>query len=225
MLKRVEGNLQVDELKAAFRVAPQFLINNKFTSKVWMYAFIHFEESDFYVQLKNAIRGRCFCTDWSRKRSSIALLTHKRIIFVRGATRWTCSSEIGNIKWEKIAFAFNCASAGDIRLHYSSAKESIRDYRPGGIRKVDNAVGDNVELMICDIKSALVASYYMCAFNSKEDLLLYWDEPTISLDVGSHPLHEHIQQLWHDHPIPNVVLSSATLPSSVDMSPMHRVML
>ena len=49
---------------------------------------------------------------------------------------------------KKIAFAFGCSSADEIRLHYYSAKEFTVNKRSGGIGKVDNSVGDKVETMI-----------------------------------------------------------------------------
>ena len=113
---------------------------------------------------------------------------------------------------KKIAFAFNCESAGDIRLHYYSAKEYSINKRSGGIGKVDNSVGDNVEIMICDLKSYLPAMYYMKAFNSEDKLLLYWDEPTITLDYKVHEHHNIIKNNWKNNIIHNIVLSSATLP-------------
>ena len=209
----------------AFKNSAKFLIDNKYTSKVWMYSLFPFQKQlislcaakTSFISAISAPTGR------GKTISPIALLTHKRIIFVCAARHVglaLAKSAVSSGK--KIAFAFNCASAGDIRLHYSSAKESIRDYRTGGIRKVDNSIGDNVELMISDVKSALIACYYMTAFNDKNDLLLYWDEPTISLDTNNHPLHSNMSELWRKHTIPNVVLSSATLPSSDEMTPMLR---
>jgi hypothetical protein len=113
---------------------------------------------------------------------------------------------------KKIAFAFGCSSADDIRLHYFSAKEYTKNKRSGQIQKVDNSVGDRVEIMICDIRSYLPAMYYMRAFNSSEDIVTYWDEPTITMDYESHELHETIHRNWTENIIPNMVLSSATLP-------------
>lgn len=113
---------------------------------------------------------------------------------------------------KKIAFAFGCSSAEDIRLHYFAAKDFTKDRRSGGIRKVDNTVGDRVEIMICDIRSYLPAMYYMMAFNSAENITTYWDEPTITLDYKDHELHEVIQKNWRENLIPHMVLSSATLP-------------
>ena len=113
---------------------------------------------------------------------------------------------------KKVAFAFGCTSAADIRLHYFAAKEFTKNKRSGGIWKVDNSVGDKVEIIICDIKSYLPAMYYMLSFNSPSSLITYWDEPTITLDYPEHPFHEIIKENWTSNLIPNMVLSSATLP-------------
>ena len=113
---------------------------------------------------------------------------------------------------KKVAFAFGCSSSSDIRLHYFAAKEFTRDKRTGRIKKVDNTVGDKVEIIICDIRSYLPAMYYMCAFNKPEEIITYWDEPTITMDYENHELHRTIKRNWKNNTIPNVVLSSATLP-------------
>jgi hypothetical protein len=113
---------------------------------------------------------------------------------------------------KKVAFAFGCTSAEDIRLHYFSAKEYSINKKSGGIGKVDNSVGDKVEIMISDIQSYLPAMYYMLAFNPKENIILYWDEPTITMDYDDHEFHAIIKNNWSKNLIPNIVLSSATLP-------------
>ena len=113
---------------------------------------------------------------------------------------------------KKVAFAFGCSSAQDIRLHYFAAKEHERHRKSGGIFKVDNSVGDNVEIMICDIKSYEYAMYYMLAFNNAKNIITFWDEPTITLDYEEHSFHKIIQENWNLNQIPNVILSSATLP-------------
>ena len=113
---------------------------------------------------------------------------------------------------KKVAFAFGCSSADDIRLHYFAAKEYTKNRKTGGIWKVDNSAGEKVEIIICDIKSYLYAMYYMLSFNKKEDIIMYWDEPTITLDYENHELHNIIHKNWSENLIPNVVLSSATLP-------------
>jgi hypothetical protein len=53
---------------------------------------------------------------------------------------------------------------------------------------------------------------YMIAFNQIDNLVLYWDEPTLTMDYESHELHETIGRNWRENKIPLVVLSSATLP-------------
>jgi hypothetical protein len=53
---------------------------------------------------------------------------------------------------KKIAFAFGCSTAEDVRLHYFAATDYTTNKRSGQIQKVDNSVGDKVEIMICDIR-------------------------------------------------------------------------
>lgn len=113
---------------------------------------------------------------------------------------------------KKIAFAFGCESPDDIKLHYFAAKDFIKNKKSGRIQKVDNTVGDKVEIMICDVKSYLPAMLYMKAFNNLDELILYWDEPTITLDYEEHELHDIVKKNWSENQIPNIVLSSATLP-------------
>jgi hypothetical protein len=143
----------------------------------------------------------------------LALSEGSKIIFVCAARHVGLAFARSAISMnKKIAFAFGCASADDIRLHFFAAKEYTKDRRSGGIRKVDNSIGDDVEIMICDIKSYLPAMFYMMAFNPREKIILYWDEPTITMDYDNHEFHEIIKENWTKNLIPNVVLSSATLP-------------
>ena len=143
----------------------------------------------------------------------IALSQSHKIIFVCAARHVGISLARSAISMnKKIAFAFGCGSAEDIRLHYFAAKDYTKDWRTGGIRKVDNSVGEKVEIIICDIKSYLPAMYYMCSFNEKHNIITYWDEPTITMDYESHEIHEIIHKNWKENLIPNMVLSSATLP-------------
>jgi hypothetical protein len=119
---------------------------------------------------------------------------------------------------KKIAFAFGCSSAQDVRLHYFAAKEFTKDKRSGQIRKVDNTIGDKVEIIICDIRSYISAMYYMLAFNNSNDIITYWDEPTITMDYKEHELHKIIKKNWKENVIPNFVLSSATLPKETELT-------
>jgi hypothetical protein len=128
----------------------------------------------------------------------LALSEHKRVIFVCAARHVGLQLARSAISInKKVAFAFGCASSADIRLHYFAAKEYTINKRSGGIGKVDNSVGDNVEIIICDIKSYLPAMYYMLAFNpGHHEMVTYWDEPTITMDYSNHEFHETIKQNW-----------------------------
>ena len=119
---------------------------------------------------------------------------------------------------KRIAFAFGCSAAEDVRLHYFAAKECTRNKRTGQIKKVDNTVGDKVEIIICDIRSYLPAMYYMSSFNSVSNIVTYWDEPTITMDYPNHDLHKVIKKNWKENIIPNFVLSSATLPKMHELT-------
>ena len=119
----------------------------------------------------------------------------------------------------KVAFAFGCESADDIRLHYSAASVYSTHPRTGKMWKVDNSAGEKVQIMICDVKSYLCAMYYMNTFNLLDNILTFWDEPTNGMDSDEHPLHDHIHNLWKNNIVPNVVLSSATLPSISEINP------
>ncbi len=150
----------------------------------------------------------------------IGLSEEKRVIFVCAARHVGLALAKASISInKKIAFAFGCNDITDIRLHYFAAKEYTTNKRSGGIHKVDNSVGDKVEIMICDLKSYTYAMYYMLAFNKPEDVVMYWDEPTITLDYDEHSLHDIIKDNWKKNTIPNIVLSSATLPKKDDIGP------
>jgi hypothetical protein len=169
--------------------------------------------------------------------SPIALAEEYRIIFVCAARHVGLALAKTAISvGKKVAFAFGCHDVKDIRLHYNAAasyykheynynisKCSCGKYKcqksgqhikyKDGKKKIINEDGSNVEIMICDIKSYLCAMSFMCAFNkNKEEIIMYWDEPTITLDYENHGHHSEIQNIWSKNIIPNVVLSSATLP-------------
>ena len=145
--------------------------------------------------------------------SPIGLSEGHKIIFVCAARHVGVSlAKYAISMGKRIALAFGCETADDIRLHYFAAKEYTKDWRSGQIRKVDNSIGDKVEIMITDIRSYLCSMYYMAQFHPKENIITYWDEPTITMDYESHPCHEIIHRNWSENIIPNMVLSSATLP-------------
>jgi len=145
----------------------------------------------------------------------IGLSENYRIIFVCVARHIGLALAKSAITMEKkVAFAFGCDTASDIRLHYFSAVDYTRNKRSGGIGKVDNSVGTNVEIMICDVQSYLTAMHYMLAFNEAENIITYWDEPTITMDYQEHDLHSTIHSNWVNNKIPTLVLSCATLPTT-----------
>ena len=148
----------------------------------------------------------------------IGLSEKHKIIFVCAARHVGLALAKSAISVQKrVAFAFGCKSVDDIRLHYFAAKEATRDWKTGGIRKVDNSIGDNVDIMICDIQSYLHAMFYMKAFHPVENTILFWDEPTITMDCDQHEYHDIIHKNWKQNIIPNVVLSSATLPHEQEL--------
>ena len=148
----------------------------------------------------------------------LGLAVQHRVIFVCAARHIGLALAKAAIAVnKKIAFAFGCSSADDIRLHYAAAKEYKINKRTGGVGKVDNSVGDKVEIIICDVKSYLFAMYYMMAFNHVHNIITYWDEPTIAMDYETHELHESINKNWKENLIPNIVLSSATLPKMYEL--------
>ena len=157
--------------------------------------------------------------------SPLGLSESHRVIFVCAARHVGLALAKSAISMgKKIAFAFGCNDASDIRLHYFAAKDYVKHDKTGrdikyrdGSRKVDNSVGDNVEIMICDIKSYVCAMYYMSAFNRTDRMIMYWDEPTITLDYENHEFHSYIAEIWQKNTIPNIILSSATLPHQEDL--------
>lgn len=172
--------------------------------------------------------------------SPIGLSEGHRIIFICAARHVGLALAKSAISvGKRVAFAFGCDTASDIRLHYFAASEYSKNKKTGGIGKVDNAVGDKVEIMICDVHSYLVAMHYMLAFSPlqdqgdqggdqedqqdldslyrDQDLITYWDEPTITMDYLDHPLHATIQRNWQDNRISKMVLSCATLPKEAEI--------
>lgn len=114
----------------------------------------------------------------------------------------------------KVGFAFGCSTADDVRLHYSSVRTFTEKY---GKKRPVHSDGRNVDLMICDIQSYEVAMLYMTSFFETNSMVLFWDEPTITMDYETHELHASISKLWEVNKIPNIILSSATLPNESEL--------
>ena len=158
-------------------------------------------------------------TGTGKTMSPIGLTEKYRVIFVCAARHVGLALAKAAISIQKkIAFAFGCNDAEDIRLHYYAAKDYTKNAKSGGIGKVDNTNGEKVEMMISDVQSYLPAMLYMLAFNPKEKIITYWDEPTITMDYPDHALHAVIQKNWVENLIPNMVLSSATLPQKKEIA-------
>ena len=149
----------------------------------------------------------------------IALSNKYRIIFVCAVRHVGMALARSAISMKKkVAFAFGCNSAEDIRLHNYAASVYITNIRTGGIGKIDNSFGEKVEIMICDIQSYISAMHYMLSFNDASNIIMFWDEPTITLDYETHPIHPSIQRNWNENLIPNIILSSATLPTEIEIN-------
>lgn len=145
--------------------------------------------------------------------SPIGLSEKYRVIFICVSRHVGLALAKSSISMgKKVAFAFGCETASDIRLHYFAASNYTKNWRSGGIGKVDNSMGDKVEIMICDVQSYLTAMYYMLSFNNEENIVTYWDEPTITMDYEEHGLHAKINENWKENKISKMVLSCATLP-------------
>ena len=120
--------------------------------------------------------------------SPIGLSQEYKVIFVCAARHVGLALAKSAISvGKRVAFAFGCETASDIRLHYFAAADYTVNRKSGGIYKVDNSNGIRVEIMICDVASYLVAMYYMKSFHMVEKIVTYWDEPTIGLDKEIRP--------------------------------------
>lgn len=114
---------------------------------------------------------------------------------------------------KKIGFAFGCETIDDIRLHFFA----INTYSNDKYKKPIHSDGIKVEMLICDLYSFENAMLYMKSFFPIHELLLFWDEPTISMDYEEHPLHKIVKHNWTINEIPNIILSSATLPNNLNI--------
>lgn len=151
----------------------------------------------------------------------IGLAKEHKVIFVCAAKHVGLQLAKSCISMDiPLAVAFGCSSPSDVRLHYNAAKDIVKNFKTGGIFRVDNSVGDKVQVLVCDIKSYLPAMHYMLAFNNNHEIITYWDEPTITLDYKTHEFHGILQKNWLENEIPNMVLSSATLPSQGELRSM-----
>ena len=88
-------------------------------------------------------------TGTGKTMTPLGLSSDYRIIFVCAARHIGLALAKSAISMnKKIAFAFGCETASDIRLHYFAASDYTRDKRSGGIRKVSNEQGEKVEIIV-----------------------------------------------------------------------------
>ena len=112
----------------------------------------------------------------------------------------------------KVAFAFGCKGPEDVRLHRSAATAFKKNKHTGGVGKIDNLVGDAVEVVIADVASAEYAIQWW-AFQKVNYDLLYWDEPDKDKHTDAdRTLWPAAKQAWRANTAQFIVLSSATLP-------------
>ena len=213
----IEYGKEYTNLEAILKNAEQFIEKNKYLLQYEDLSLFSHQKELFSFCRRNLETPKLVLyiapTGTGKTLSPIGLSEGYRILFVCVARHVGLALAKSAISMDKkVAFAFGCETASDIRLHYYSAVDYTINKRSGGIGKVDNSNGINVEIMICDVQSYLVAMYYMMAFSPAEKILTYWDEPTITMDYPEHPLHEIIHKNWQENKIPNLVLSCATLP-------------
>ena len=174
---------------------------------------LHPHQKDIYSILQKKERNIIFYTSPTssgKTLTPIGLCQGFKVIFV-------CASRHIGINLAKSAinvgiktgFAFGCKNTEDIRLHYFS----INSYSN---KKPIHSDGTKLELLITDIHSYEHAMNYMLSFFDKENIILFWDEPTISMDYDDHPLHELLSNIWKINKIPRLILSSATLPNHLE---------
>ena len=114
-------------------------------------------------------------TGMGKTLSPIGLVKNNKIIFMCTAKHVGLQLRIfkSDISLQiPIAIAFGCNDISDIRLHYFVFKDFVKHRKSGQIFRVDNSVGDKVEMIICDIQSYLYAMRYMQSFNNEEEILM-----------------------------------------------------
>jgi hypothetical protein len=145
--------------------------------------------------------------------SPIGISEQYRVIFVCVSSHvgWALAKSAISVG-KRVAFAFGCETASDIRLHNFAASNYSKNKKSGGIGKVDNSIGYKVEIMICDVQSYITAMHYMLSFFEETKIVVFWDEPTITMDYEEHPIHPIMHHNWVENKISKMILSCATLP-------------
>jgi hypothetical protein len=228
LLEKIDEHLKTADTKSAesicdvFSNSTQYIERNKALMEYADEALYSHQRDLFNVfsNVRTHTTPKCVLymapTGTGKTLSPIGLSQEYRVLYVCAARHVGLALAKSAISvGKRVAFAFGCETASDIRLHFFAAADYTVNKRSGGIYKVDNSNGVRVEIMICDVASYLVAMYYMKSFHSAENIVTYWDEPTIGMDREDEelsPLHNLIQRVWSLNQIPNLVLSCATLP-------------
>lgn len=175
---------------------------------------LHKHQKDIYTTLQKKERCLIFYTSPTSSGKTITpigISQQYKVIFI-------CASRHIGINLAKSAinvggktgFAFGCSSNSDIRLHYFS----VNSYN--SFKHPNHSDGSKLDLLISDIHSYEYAMNYMLTFFDKENIILFWDEPTITMDYDHHSLHRSLSHIWKTNVIPRIILSSATLPNNLD---------
>lgn len=164
-------------------------------------------------------------TGTGKTMTPLCLLNDYKIIFICAARHvgLTLANYMINMG-KKVGFAFGCTQVEDVRLHFNAVSDYVEVKKYGKKMKLpDHMNGEKVEIIISDIQSYYYSMLYMLSFNDAKSMILYWDEPTITLDYESHCLHEDISRVFTCNKIPNLILSSASLPSRDKIGPVVKV--
>ena len=186
--------------------------NNKYNSILPIKLYDH--QCEIYNIFKNQQEPKLIYytapTSSGKTLTPVGLSEQYKIIFLCASKHigLQLAKNLVNVQ-KKIAFSFGCDDVSQIRLHNNAASTFI-ETKYG--KKIDNTDGKNVDIIISDIKSYEIAMLYMLAYSQRENIILFWDEPTIMLDKICSDHHEMMQNVCKINKIPNVILSSATLP-------------
>jgi hypothetical protein len=225
----ISKTVKTIEMRDVLRSAYEFIEKNRYLLKYEDKTLFDHQKQLFSIFRQAPLDPKLVLyiapTGTGKTLSPLGLAEKHRVIFVCAARHVGLALAKSAISvGKRVAFAFGCDTASDIRLHYFAASVYSKHRKTGGIYKVDNSVGDKVQIMICDVQSYLTAMHYMLAFSplledetgtplpKDADLITYWDEPTISMDYAEHDLHPIIHRNWTENRISKMVLSCATLP-------------
>ena len=92
----------------------------------------------------------------------------------------------------------------DDNLPYEEAIEDI-DTKLEYLTSIYDDIADPSKQEMCEVKINELQEKRrdiqerMIKYDKDCDIITYWDEPTISMDYDTHPLHELIQKVWKEN--------------------------